>query len=123
MNMEGNELIKLVAPTYKQYLKSIVLCFFIYVLFNIHNGLVIVISVAMIVNLLSSMIESTRWTNNIMNNNYDLVYAKVTGFIYSAIVTDIVDDYALPMIDNIHVGDEVMLLVMNDEYLVIKKIN
>lgn len=123
MNMEGKDLIKLVAPTYKQYLKSLLLCFFIYVLFKINNGLIIAISIAMIINLLSSMLESTRWTNKIINNDYDLVYAKVTGFIYSAITIDIVDDYALPIINNINVGDEVMLLVMDDEYLVIKKYN
>lgn len=120
--MEEDKLIKLVCPLYKQYLKSIVLCFFIYVIFNVHNGLVIAISIAMIINLLSSMFESSRWYKLISNNEYSLEYARVKGFVYSCIVTDLVDDYALPFIDNLHVGDEVMLLVFRDEYLVIKKL-
>lgn len=121
--MEGHELINLISPTYKQYIKSIFLCIFIYVLFKVNNGLVIAISITMIINLLSSMIEATRWTNNILNNKYDLIYAKVTGYLYSTILTDVSSDYCLPMIKDIHVGDEVMLLVMDDEYLVIKKVN
>lgn len=122
MNMEGQELIKLIAPTYKQYLKSLVLCVFIYALFNVSNGLVTAISIAMIINLLSSMVEATRWTNKILHNEYDLQYARVTGFIYSAIITDLVDDYALDYVSNLKVGDEVLLLVFENEYIVVKKV-
>lgn len=122
MNMEGHELINLIAPSYKQYLKSLVLCVFIYVLFKVNNGLIIAISIAMIINLLSSMLEATRWTSKILNNEYDLKYAKVSGFIYSAIVTDFVDDYALDYVSNLHVGDKVLLLVIDNEYIVVKKV-
>lgn len=122
MNMEGHELINLIAPSYKQYLKSLVLCVFIYVLFKVNNGLIIAISIAMIINLLSSMLEATIWTSKILNNEYDLRYAKVSGFIYSAIVTDFVDDYALDYVSNLHVGDKVLLLVFDNEYIVVKKV-
>lgn len=120
--MEEDKLIKLVCPTYKQYLKSLVLCIFIYIIFNTSNGLIIAISIAMIINLLSSMIESSRWLRLINNNEYSLEYATVTSFMYSAVITNYSNDYCLSFTDNLHIGDEVMLLVFKDEYLVIKKI-
>ncbi len=119
--MGQDDLISIVAPMWKQYLKTLLLCVCIFILFKLNSAFLIFVFSLLVCAILASMIEATSWQNKIRENAYDLEYARIDSFVFGmAVIND--NDIAIPFIKNIKQGDEVMVLLVGNDYLIIKKV-
>lgn len=120
--MNQDDLISIVAPMWKQYLKTLLLCICIFILFKLNSAFLIFVFSLLVYAILASMIESTSWQYKIRKNEYDLGYARIDSFIFGMAVINDNEDIAIPFIKNIKQGDEVMVLLVGNDYLIIKKV-
>ncbi len=120
--MNQDDLINIVAPMWKQYIKTLLLCMCLFILFKINNAFLIFVFSLLVCAILASMIEATSWQNKIRKNAYDIEYARIDSFIFGMALINDNKDIAIPFIKNIKQGDEVMVLLVGDDYLIIKKV-
>lgn len=120
--MSQDDLISIVAPMWKQYLKTLLLCICIFILFKLNSAFLIFVFSLLVYAILASMIESTSWQYKIRKDEYDLGYARIDSFIFGMAVINDNEDIAIPFIKNIKQGDEVMVLLVGNDYLIVKKV-
>lgn len=107
---------------WKQYLKTFVLCLSMFVMFKIHNSFFMFVCLLMSLSCFGSMLESTKWQNKIRKDDYDLEYAKVDYFVFGRAIINDMGDIALSFVKGLKQGDEVMVLLIDNDYLIVKKV-
>lgn len=120
--MDKDDLISIVAPMWKQYLKTLLLCICVFILFKLNSTFLIFVFSLLVCAILASMIEASSWQYKIRKDEYDLGYARIDSFIFGMAVINDNGDIAIPFIKNIKQGDEVMVLLVGNDYLIVKKI-
>lgn len=96
--MSQDDLINILAPEWKQYLKTLLLCICVFVLFKLDSTFLIFVFSLLVCAILASMIEATFWQIKIRENAYDIEYARINSFIFAVAVINDNEDIAMPFI-------------------------
>ena len=80
--MNEKELLKLVAPMWKQYLRCFVGCFCAFLTFNLTSKFLVFFFMIMTVISFRSMVEVTIWQRKICKDDYEVVTCKVGGILF-----------------------------------------
>lgn len=120
--MNQEELLKIVAPMWKQYLRTLVLCLSLFVCFEINNSFFMFVSLLICLASLGSMLESTKWQIRIRKGDYDIEYARIDSFIFGRAIINDSSDIGLCFIKGLKQGDKVMIVLIDNDYLIVKKV-
>ena len=91
--MNEKELLKLVAPMWKQYLRCFVGCFCAFLTFNLTSKFLVFFFMIAAVITFRSMVEVTIWQRKICKGDYELVTCRVGGKVlaFTMVYYDIAD--------------------------------
>ena len=86
--MNEKELLKLVAPMWKQYLRCIVGCLCAYLSFKFTSKFLIFFFIVASVISFRSMLEVTLWQRKISKGDYEILKVRVTGVVLNFVLVD-----------------------------------
>lgn len=123
--MNEKELLKLVAPMWKQYLRCIVGCFCAYLSFKFTSKFLIFFFIIASVISFRSMLEVTLWQRKISKGDYEILKVRVTGVVLNFVLVDDNGEAGVGFnyVDGLEDGDVVKAVKVNEDYLIIEKVD
>lgn len=123
--MNEKELLKLVAPMWKQYLRCIVGCFCAYLSFKFTLKFLIFFFIIASVISFRSMLEVTLWQRKISKGDYEILKVRVTGVVLNFVLVDDNGESGVGFnyVDGLEDGDVVKAVKVNEDYLIIEKVD
>lgn len=123
--MNEKELLKLVAPMWKQYLRCIVGCFCAYLSFKFTSKFLIFFFIIASVISFRSMLEVTLWQRKISKGDYEILKVRVTGVVLNFVLVDDNGESGVGFnyVDGLEDGDVVKAVKVNEDYLIIEKVD
>lgn len=123
--MNEKELLKLVAPMWKQYLRCIVGCFCAYLSFKFTSKFLIFFFIIASVISFRSMLEVTLWQRKISKGDYEILKVRVTGVVLNFALVDDNGEVGVGFnyVDGLEDGDVVKAVKVNEDYLIIEKVD
>lgn len=123
--MNEKELLKLVAPMWKQYLRCIVGCLCAYLSFKFTSKFLIFFFIVASVISFRSMLEVTLWQRKISKGDYEILKVRVTGVVLNFVLVDDSGEAGVGFnyVDGLEDGDVVKAVKVNEDYLIIEKVD
>ena len=123
--MNEKELLKLVAPMWKQYLRCIVGCFCAFLTFYLTSKFLVFFFMIMTVISFRSMVEVTIWQRKISKGDYEILKVRVTGVVLNFVLVDDNGESGVGFnyVDGLEDGDVVKAVKVNEDYLIIEKVD
>ena len=123
--MDEKELLKLVAPMWKQYLRCIVGCLCAYLSFKFTSKFLIFFFIVASVISFRSMLEVTLWQRKISKGDYEILKVRVTGVVLNFVLVDDSGEAGVGFnyVDGLEDGDVVKAVKVNEDYLIIEKVD
>lgn len=123
--MNEKELLKLVAPMWKQYLRCIVGCFCAYLSFKFTSKFLIFFFIIASVISFRNMLEVTLWQRKISKGDYEILKVRVTGVVLNFVLVDDNGEAGVGFnyVDGLEDGDVVKAVKVNEDYLIIEKVD
>lgn len=123
--MNEKELLKLVAPMWKQYLRCIVGCFCAYLSFKFTSKFLIFFFIIASVISFRSMLEVTLWQRKISKGDYEILKVRVTGVVLNFVLVDDNGEAGVGFnyVDGLEDSDVVKAVKVNEDYLIIEKVD
>lgn len=123
--MNEKELLKLVAPMWKQYLRCIVGCLCAYLSFKFTSKFLIFFFIVASVISFRSMLEVTLWQRKISKGDYEILKVRVTGVVLNFVLVDDGGEAGVGFnyVDGLEDGDVVKAVKVNEDYLIIEKVD
>lgn len=123
--MNEKELLKLVAPMWKQYLRCIVGCLCAYLSFKFTSKFLIFFFIVASVISFRSMLEVTLWQSKISKGDYEILKVRVTGVVLNFVLVDDSGEAGVGFnyVDGLEDGDVVKAVKVNEDYLIIEKVD
>lgn len=123
--MNEKELLKLVAPMWKQYLRCIVGCFCAFLTFNFTSKFLVFFFMFASVISFRSMVEVTIWQRKICKGDYETVTCKVGGilFPFTMVYYDDEPSIGFDYVGGLKSGDIVKAIKVVEDYLIIEKVD
>ncbi len=123
--MNEKELLKLVAPMWKQYLRCIVGCLCAYLSFKFTSKFLIFFFIVASVISFRSMLEVTLWQRKISKGDYEILKVRVTGVVLNFVLVDDSGEAGVGFnyVYGLEDGDVVKAVKVNEDYLIIEKVD
>ena len=123
--MDEKELLKLVAPMWKQYLRCIVGSLCAYLSFKFTSKFLIFFFIVASVISFRSMLEVTLWQRKISKGDYEILKVRVTGVVLNFVLVDDSGEAGVGFnyVDGLEDGDVVKAVKVNEDYLIIEKVD
>lgn len=123
--MNEKELLKLVAPMWKQYLRCIVGCFCAFLTFYLTSKFLVFFFMIMTVISFRSMVEVTIWQRKITSGDYEIVTCEVSCkiFPFTMVYYDEEPGIGFDYVGGLKSGDIVKALKVVEDYLIIEKVD
>lgn len=123
--MNEKELLKLVAPMWKQYLRCIVGCLCAYLSFKFTSKFLIFFFIVASVISFRSMLEVTLWQRKISKGDYEILKVRVTEVVFNFVLVDDSGEAGAGFnyVDGLEDGDVVKAVKVNEDYLIIEKVD
>ena len=123
--MNEKELLKLVAPMWKQYLRCVVGCFCAFLTFNLTSKFLVFFFMVTTIISFRSMVEVTIWQRKICKGDYELVTCKVGGkmLTFTMVYYDEEPGIGFDYVGGLKSGDIVKAIKVVEDYLIIEKVS
>ena len=123
--MNEKELLKLVAPMWKQYLRCIVGCLCAYLSFKFTSKFLIFFFIVASVISFRSMLEVTIWQRKITSGDYELVTCEVGAklFPFTMVYCGEEPGIGFDYVGGLKSGDIVKAIKVLEDYLIIEKVD
>lgn len=123
--MNEKELLKLVAPMWKQYLRCIVGCFCAFLTFYLTSKFLVFFFMIMTVISFRSMVEATIWQRKITSGDYELVTCEIGAklFPFTMVYCDEEPGIGFDYVGGLKSGDIVKAIKVLEDYLIIEKVD
>lgn len=123
--MNEKELLKLVAPMWKQYLRCIVGCFCAFLTFNLTSKFLVFFFMIMTVISFRSMVEVTLWQRKICKDDYEVVTCKIGGILFPFTMVYCGEEPGIGFdyVGGLKSGDIVKAIKVVEDYLIIEKVD
>ena len=121
--MNEKELLKLVAPMWKQYLRCFVGCFCAFLTFNLTSKFLVFFFMIMTVISFRSMVEVTIWQRKITSGEYEIVTCEVRGILFPFTMVYCGEEPGIGFdyVGGLESGDIVKAIKVVEDYLIIEK--
>lgn len=123
--MNEKELLKVVAPMWKQYLRCIVGCLCVYLSFKFTSKFLIFFFIIVGTISFRSMLEVTIWQRKITSGDYENVTCEVKATLFTFTMVHFNDEPGIGFnyVGDLKSGDIVKAIKVLEDYLVIEKVD
>ena len=123
--MNEKELLKLVAPMWKQYLRCIVGCFCAFLTFNLTSKFLVFSFMIAAVISFRNMVEVTTWQRKICKGDYEVVTCEVGTklFPFTMVYCGEEPGIGFDYVGGLESGDIVKAIKVLEDYLIIEKVD